>query len=111
MIQEYLDAISDKIKSTLVGFGLDLSCLRGQAYNGAGNMAGSVNGTAALIPLAMYLRCASHCLNLKSLEVTSVRNMMGVVGRVYQFFAAHPKRQRAFKKAITDRQPSSTSET
>ena len=109
--------LADKIKSTLEGFGLDLAHLRGQAYDGAGNMAGSVNGTAALIraeyPLAIYLHCASHCLNLavvKSLEVTSVRNMMGVVGRVYQFFAAHPKRQRAFEKAITDCQPSSTSQ-
>ena len=31
-------------------------------------MAGSVNGTAALIaaqyPLALYIHCASHCLNL-----------------------------------------------
>ena len=31
--------LSDKIKSTLEGFGLDLSFLRGQAYDGAGNMA------------------------------------------------------------------------
>ena len=61
-------------------------------------MAGSVNGTAALIsaqyPLALYLHCASHCLNLavaKSLQITSVWNMMGVVERVYQFFATHPK--------------------
>ena len=78
--------------------GLDLSNLRGQSYDGAGNMAGSVNGTAALITqryqLALYLHCAFHCLNLavvKSLEITSVHNMMGVVGRIYQFFAAHPK--------------------
>ena len=47
---------------------------------------------------------------VKSLEVTSIRNMMGVVGRVYQFFTAHPKRQRAFEKAITDHQPASTSQ-
>ena len=47
---------------------------------------------------------------MKSLEVTSILNMMGVVGRVYQFFAAHPKHQRAFEKVITDRQPSSTSQ-
>ena len=37
--------------------GLDPINLRGQAYDGAGNMAGSVNGTAALInaqyPLAL----------------------------------------------------------
>ena len=29
---------------------------------------------------------------VKSLQVTSIRNMMGVAGRVYVFFAAHPKR-------------------
>ena len=76
-------------------------------------MAGSVKGTAALIcshyPLAMYLHCSSHCLNLtvvKSLEVTSVRNRMAVVGRLYQFFSAHPKRQGAFEKTVSERQPS-----
>ena len=104
------------ITSTLEELGLDLEHLRGQAYDGAGNMAGSVKGTAALIcshyPLAMYLHCSSHCLNLafvKSLEVTSVRNMMAVVGRVYQFFSAHPKHQGAFEKAVSERQPSSSS--
>ena len=73
--------LANKITSSLQAFGLDLSNLRGQAYDGAGNMAGSVNGTAALIsaqyPLALYLHCASHCLNLtvvKSLQITSVRN-------------------------------------
>ena len=106
--------LSSKIKTTLEGLGLDLTNLRGQAYDGAGNMAGSVNGTASLIsseyPLAIYCHCASHCLNLavvKSLTVTSVRNMMGVIGRVYQFFAAHPKRQGALESAISQAQPSS----
>ncbi len=109
--------IATKITNSLEELSLDMSYLRGQAYDGAGNMAGSVKGTAALIrkkyPLAIYLHCASHCLNLavvKSLEVTSVRNMVSVVGRVYQFFAAHPKRQRAFEQAICDRQPTSTSQ-
>ena len=70
-------------------------------------MAGSVNGTAALItadyPLALYLHCASHCLNfavVSSLQITSVRNIMGVVGRVFQ--------RRALEKAIADTQPAST---
>ena len=97
-------SLANKIISFLEELGLDLSNLRGQAYDGAGNMAGSVNGTArAQYPLATYLHCASHCLNLavvKSLGITSVRNMMGVIGRVYQFFAAHPKRQRALEEAI-----------
>ena len=40
--------------------------------DGAGNMADSVRGTAALItseyPLALYLYCASHSLNLTVVE-------------------------------------------
>ena len=105
-------ALAEQITSTLQGFGLDLSNLRGQAYDGAGNMAGSVNGAAARIsanyPLATYTHCASHCLNLavvSSLNVTSVQNMMGVVGKVYVFFNAHPKRQRAFESAVSETQP------
>ena len=60
--------LADKITSCVRAYGLDLSNLRGQAYDGEGNMAGLVNGTAALIasdyPLAIYLHCTSHCLNL-----------------------------------------------
>ena len=74
--------LANKITSCLRSFNLDLSNLRGQAYDGAGNMAGCVNGTATLItneyPQALYLHCASHCLNLavvKTLKVTSVHNI------------------------------------
>ena len=70
----------------LTKHGLDPTNLRGQAYDGAGNMAGRVNGTAARIissfPLALYVHCASHCLNLaivSSLEEVAVRNMIGIV--------------------------------
>ena len=75
---------------------------------------GSVNVTAALIaaqyPLALYIHCASHCLNLavvKSLQVTSVRNM-GVVDKVFKFLSAHPKRHMALKRAISQTQPESS---
>lgn len=48
---------------------------RGQAYDGAGNMSGCVKGAAAVItakhPLALYLHCASHCLNKAESKVTS----------------------------------------
>jgi hypothetical protein len=107
-------ALAEKITSTLKGFNLDLSYLRGQAYDGAGNMAGPVNGAAAIItreyPLALYLHCASHCLNLsivKPLKLTSINNMMNIVGRIYQFFDSHPKRQQALEKSIAVKYPSS----
>ena len=35
-------SLADKITNTLQGYGLDLTKLHGQAYEGAGNMAGSV---------------------------------------------------------------------
>ena len=102
-------ALAAKLTTTLQELGLDLQYLRGQAYDGAGNMAGRSKGTAAVItsqyPLATYLHCASHCLNLavvKSLEVGYVQNMVLVVGKVYHFFDAHPKRQRALEEAISE---------
>jgi len=108
-------AIARKITSKLQEYGLDLTLLRGQGYDGAGNMAGKTKGTAALItglyPDALYLHCASHCLNLvivKSCEITSVRNMMGVCKKVSDFFDSHPKRQKKLEDAIDDTQPSST---
>ena len=106
--------LADKITSCLQSYGLDLMKLHGQAYDGAGNVTGTVRGTAAVItsqyPLALYTHCASHCLNLavvKSLQITSVSNMMDVIKKVYQFFAVHPKRQRVFEQAIAETQLSS----
>ena len=106
--------MADNITSCLQSYGLDLVKLRGQAYDGAGNVTGTVRGTAAVItsqyPLALYTHCASHCLNLavvKSLQITSVRNMMCVIEKVYQLFPVHPKRQRVLEQAIAETQPSS----
>ena len=60
-------ALADKILDFLKQH-VDHTKLRGQAYDGAGNMSGKRNGVAARIssqfPLALYIQCASHCLNL-----------------------------------------------
>ena len=88
--------------------------LWGQAYDGASNMSGKTNGAAAPIsaqfPLALYIHCSSHCLNLavvSSLEVTSVHNMIGVLNRVSLFFSAHPKRQTKLEDLTDETQPES----
>ena len=108
-------ALAEMLLDFLTKHGLDPTNLRGQAYDGAGNMAGRVNGTAARItssfPLALYVHCASHCLNLavvSSLEEVAVRNMIGIVNRVSTFFFAHPKRQRKLEEAIETTQPESS---
>ena len=107
--------LAEKITTTLRSFNLDLSYLRGQAYDEAGNMAGSVNGAAAIIsrdyPLALYLHCDSHCLNLavvKPLQLTSIHNMINIIFRIYQFFDSHPRRQQALEEAIINTQAEST---
>ena len=89
--------LAEKITDSLESFGLDIGKLRGQSYDGAGNMAGRIKGTALSLvhstPLLSH-HCASHALNLavvKSLEVTSVHNMIGVVDRVSTFFWLTPK--------------------
>ena len=85
-------ALSDKMLDFLRSQQLDPTKLRGQVYDGVGNMSGKTNGAAARIssqyPLALYTHCASHCLNLavvSSFDEVSVRNMIGVVNRVSVF--------------------------
>lgn len=47
---------------------LPMSVLRGQTYNGASNMAGKYMGAQAILrrqqPLAFYMHCGAHCINL-----------------------------------------------
>uniref|UniRef100_A0A1X7TQY6 DUF4371 domain-containing protein n=1 Tax=Amphimedon queenslandica TaxID=400682 RepID=A0A1X7TQY6_AMPQE len=81
--------LANMILTHLQSFDLDLFYLRGQAYDGAGNMSGSIR------------------VVVKSLALTSVRNMMNIVRKVY-FFEAHLKRQRKLEDVISDTQPSST---
>lgn len=61
-------AIASIISDSLLRLGLPLSCLRGQAYDGAGNMKGSKKGAQSIIidnqPLAEYVHCVAHCCNL-----------------------------------------------
>lgn len=50
---------------------------RGQSYDGAGNMAGSIRGAAAIVrasyPFALYTHCASHRLNLCVMKACSIQ--------------------------------------
>ena len=49
-------AIAHTITSNLERFALELDYLRGQGYDGASNMAGKYNGTAALIQDTILIR-------------------------------------------------------
>ena len=101
-------ALAEKIKSALQDkYGLDMINLRGQCYDGAGNMSGVRKGLAARVtqefPKAVYTWCSSHKLNLcvvKSCDMTEVRNMIDKATEVAIFFNYSPQRQRTFEEQI-----------
>ena len=56
------------LKDSLDKIGLNLSLCRGQAYDGANTMSGSISGLQAKVkqvaPNAPYVHCCAHNLNL-----------------------------------------------
>ncbi|XP_031727537.1 zinc finger MYM-type protein 1-like [Anarrhichthys ocellatus] len=56
------------VVDVLLRLNLPISRLRGQTYDGAANMAGKFNGAQAVLkkeqPLALYVHCGAHCVNL-----------------------------------------------
>ena len=101
------EAIADRLLQHLSDWQLPASMLCGQAYDGAGAMAGKTKGAAARIaeryPKAVYTHCAAHVLNLcvvKCCNIPEVRNAMDIGDKICQFFAFSPKRQLAFEKWV-----------
>ena len=68
-LKEGIDSLFDK-------YGLSLSRLRGQGYDGASNMQGEFNGLKALIlkenPSVWYVHCFAHQLQLVIVVVCKV---------------------------------------
>jgi hypothetical protein len=83
------------IKDVCLRLQLPLSMLRGQTYDGASNMSGEHRGCQAIIcqeqPLALYVHCGAHCINLVSAAVSdscpSVRNALQVLNDLGVLFS------------------------
>ena len=85
--------LTDSILARLCQLPLDLLCMVGQGYDGASAISGVFNGVQTVIcrqfPAALYVHCASHCLNLTlstACKQPQIRNAHGVVGEVAAFF-------------------------
>lgn len=89
-------SISDALISTLLKWGLDMSCLVAQGYDGASVMSSSKNGVqakvAAQYPNATYVHCRSQVLNLpiygECKSVPSICNLFDNVGKLTWFLSA-----------------------
>ena len=96
-------AIAEKIMEALEMYGLNLGYIRGQGYDGAGNMAGKYRGATVTIqsrcPKAVYVHCAAHAF-VAACSVQLVKNMMGTMVEICLFFSNSPKRQLELEKNI-----------
>lgn len=81
--------LGERILKTIDDLGLDITRCRGQGYDGAAAMSSDACGVQATVkevaPLAAYMHCASHCLNLvivHSCRVLSVKNVIDKISSV-----------------------------
>ena len=91
-------ALSHILIQTLETAGLKPENCRSQTMDGAGNMAGSINGCAAnfnkVSPRAVYHYCCSHDMNLalcKACQVKEMHSMLESLKQLGIFFKYSPK--------------------
>ena len=96
----------DVLIPALKNWGLDLSSLVGQGYDGASVMSGNKNGLHKKIsdqyPNATYALCRSHVLNLAIAgackNVESIRDLFHNVGKITSFLGDDGKIKEIFKE-------------
>ena len=110
------EKLAKVITTTIDNLSLDIKHCRGQGYDGAGAVAGHVNGCSAHIlrlnKKAVYCHCFSHRLNLvicNSCTVREVRNMMDQIKDISYFFNLSQPRQQMLETAIKTHCPESRS--
>ena len=94
------ESISTSILAHLSRIGVDFQKLVGQGYDGASTMAGHLSGVQKRIrdkySRAIFVHCASHCLNLvinDQSKVPIIRNTCAVIRETIDFFRESPKRR------------------
>jgi len=99
-------SLATVLNDSLIRFGIDVQYLRGQGYDGAAAMSGRLHGAQsyvrALHPLALYVHCGAHSLNLAisdACAVAPIRNCLGTIGSVYNFLNT-PKRLEVLRSTI-----------
>ena len=94
------------IRDSLIRCGVSLSSCRGQAYDGAANMARHLNGLAAKIlaeePKAIFVHCLAHSVNLCLQECGRqskvIRDGLSLVNEICNFIRSSPKRLSLFER-------------
>jgi len=99
------DTLASLICDAMLCLGLPVKNLRGQCYDDAANMSGRFQGVQVKIgqkqPLALYIHCSNHCLNLAlqdcGKKVPLVRNTLQFVNEVGVLIRNSAKRLGQFR--------------
>ena len=94
LTDHHSENLADVILGCIEKNGLTIKKLRGQGYDGAANMSGVYSGVQARIkkkqPLAVYIHCMSHNLNLVLNDscdgISEIKNFYGMMEKLYTFF-------------------------
>ena len=99
------ETLASTLKDVLLRCNLQLAQCRGQAYDGASNMAGHLSGVSTRItneePKALYVHCLAHSLNLCLQDCSKschcVRDALSLATELASIICASPKRLALFK--------------
>ena len=107
--------IAQEILHVLEELDIPVENMRGQGYDGASNMSAEVVGVQTRIreksPLATYIHCSGHCLNLvicHSCTLPEVRNMLDKLKNCSLFFQHSPKRNNLLEHIVNKLKDHST---
>ena len=100
------DLIVKILLDVLLRINLSVSKLRGQSYDGAANMSGSVNGVAKQIQnlenRALYIHCNGHLVNLATSDCVKkskvLQEALEYAFEIIKLIKLSPKREAIFKR-------------
>ena len=98
------ETLYELIKDVFRKLGLSLENVVAECFDGASNMSGVNRGLAARMkecsPLAIYIHCYGHLLNLAiqdtMTEIEPLRNALGSIQSLHNFIEGSPKRHAVF---------------
>ena len=104
------EALYKLVKEVMNDLQLELQNIVGECFDGASNMSGVNKGLSARMkecsPLAIYVHCYGHLLNLALQDtlttVEPLRNTLGTIQSLYNFLEASPKRHALFRDIETE---------
>lgn len=102
------DTLFKVVKDVLLRFELPFNKCRGQCYDGAYNMSGSITGLQTrfreIEPRALFMHCAGHNLNLVAQDgmkkILKIADFLSVMKDLVKFVRASAKRNNIFKGIV-----------